>query len=470
MVLLLLSAHCFRMSVAGTKADEMKTKNKPTKYSGDTMAPSPENANDTISDEENLDKSVNTGRVKTWKILVWIIVLLILIYATLFFMEGYLRKNFKLPKNLIVNYYAFPPAKRGEMIKTSQFEYNTTHNYSSQGFRDSDFSTKNLNKDVILFIGDSMVEGTGVEANERFTDLLLEKLENKYTGINLGQLATNPNTYFDNLITAGFAFDPEIVVTTIFIGNDFIGAEKYKIPDTYEINKELTNPFEDPDSILEKMGFRYLNNLVKQVLAKQLILEPNTETEGTLWEQHYRRKVDKDFFTTRFGVTAEELNKYTATVNPTILEQVYSGRLTPGPLGALVQQKKGGDHETDGKISTLGIENTFWFVKEIDTAIKKRGKQSIFLIIPSVYQVHPRESEHILYEEYGFATIPEAIKQHNELLNTLKTLMEQENIQYLDATPALKQTDEVKYHLYDQHLNAAGHRVISGMLFDAINK
>ena len=136
--------------------------------------------------------------------------------VSLYLVEGALRLYYVLPTPL-ARYYPLGLGVAGSSISTHQREYDVTLTYNLAGFRDAEIPSRKVADTMrILFLGDSFVEGFGVEVRERFSSLVVRMLDRpgplRYEAVNAAQAATDPLSYYDNLITFGLALRPDAVV------------------------------------------------------------------------------------------------------------------------------------------------------------------------------------------------------------------------------------------------------------------
>jgi len=97
----------------------------------------------------------------------------------------------------------------------SRSYYKVTYNINSRGFRGPEIPPKNQLKRLV-FIGDSMVEGHGVEFKETFSFGIGKKLKNHgWETINAGVQGGSPLYYAANL-KRYLALDPDMVVIVLF--------------------------------------------------------------------------------------------------------------------------------------------------------------------------------------------------------------------------------------------------------------
>ena len=100
-------------------------------------------------------------------------------------------------------------------------EFNVTINISQKGLRDKDYPyNKTGNKKRIIVLGDSFTLGVGVEEDERFTEVLEDKLLENVDVINMGVSGYGTDQELLFLEKEGFNYNPDIVLVAFYIGND----------------------------------------------------------------------------------------------------------------------------------------------------------------------------------------------------------------------------------------------------------
>ena len=150
--------------------------------------------------------------------------------ASLFIGEWALRHFYHFPDSL-APFTPFRNTLPGSHFHLIQKEFAITLDYNRQGFRDRNFDDKLISPRKILFLGDSFIEGFGVEEHQRASNLVEKALNRESAGptvavFNAGQIMSGPSHYFSNLIRFGVGLNPDGVVVGLFMGNDFIGARK----------------------------------------------------------------------------------------------------------------------------------------------------------------------------------------------------------------------------------------------------
>ena len=105
-------------------------------------------------------------------------------------------------------------------------DYDFTLN--SKGFKDMEFAPKKKNVFRILAIGDSFAYGV-VPYQFNYLTLLenqLNREQNRVEILNMGIPSIGPKDYVSVLIREGLALEPDGVIVSFFIGNDFLESER----------------------------------------------------------------------------------------------------------------------------------------------------------------------------------------------------------------------------------------------------
>lgn len=387
---------------------------------------------------------------------------------SLYISEAFLSIYFVIPKP-IANYYPFNPAKSGSTINIDQYEYKIPYKYNSQGFRDEEIQIKkNKEEKRILFLGDSSTEGFGIPLDERYSNMVIKSLGTNYKGINIGQLATNPDNYFDNLITFGLALKPDIVVMGISMSNDFMGGRLYRIPQKYKVNNNIDNKFtEDNSSIINFLQLKYVRTIISQVDKKEKKLLKRYQ-KGNFWDLYFGEKISKKFYLTNTGLDEKNFDQITKTFNKKIVSYYLNGKIIPTLLLEGVKDKLSEDKQGQTTYNDLDYKNTFWFINETQKILKKNKIKYIVLIISDVNQIYPTKFQKILKNDFKMKKIPLRLNQLEGLRKRLVYDLEKEHIEYIDATEELRKSDKLTYYLYDQHTNVYGHKILSDVLLKKI--
>lgn len=181
--------------------------------------------------------------------------------------------------------YRLKPGFKGVAETT---EYRTEIRVNGAGLReDHDYGPKRQDVFRILAIGDSFTMGVGVEASQAYMKLqeqLAPAHAGRYEVINGGVPGYSPGQSLAYLEKRGLALQPDLVVLSLFVGNDII--ESYRQLPFYLVDGYLTNglPQEGmlPPAIkLYLQGNSHLYQLVWPMVARVLHPSHNGELGAT---------------------------------------------------------------------------------------------------------------------------------------------------------------------------------------------
>ncbi len=108
---------------------------------------------------------------------------------------------------------------------------NSMVHINSNGFRDKEYPVSRNNKYRIIFLGDSLTFGWGVEQDETFENLLEVKLNRQYPVeiINFGIGNYNTEQQVNLFLEKGLQYKPDKVVVFYFINDAEVTPEKSKL-------------------------------------------------------------------------------------------------------------------------------------------------------------------------------------------------------------------------------------------------
>ena len=135
---------------------------------------------------------------------------------------------------LRVYYHYFPTfifySRSYERFRGKPFAEEWDFTLNSQGFKDEEFSAKKKNVYRILGIGDSFSFGV-VPYKYNYLTLIEWQLRLKNTNLevlNMGIPSIGPKDYLSLLVKEGLFLQPDMVLLSFFIGNDFDESKKKK--------------------------------------------------------------------------------------------------------------------------------------------------------------------------------------------------------------------------------------------------
>lgn len=102
---------------------------------------------------------------------------------------------------------------------------------NSLGFQDKEFLPKAHDGYRIVALGDSFAFGV-VPYDQNYLTLIEAELQRHHPSLdllNMGIAGTGPPDYYQLLIDEGLAFEPDLVLLSFFIGNDFVGTRRRRL-------------------------------------------------------------------------------------------------------------------------------------------------------------------------------------------------------------------------------------------------
>ncbi|HEY8516453.1 MAG TPA: SGNH/GDSL hydrolase family protein [Candidatus Binatia bacterium] len=354
-------------------------------------------------------------------------------------------------------------------LRLAQAEYDVRLRYNSSGFRDEEFpETKEPGELRVLVLGDSFAEGVGVEQDDRFADLLERDLardrETPVTVIAAGQMATGPASYLRNLYEFGVALRPDVVVITIYVGNDFGAGGTSPARDAKVVE---TLP---PDSLAARGSWRsvvqleYVRALLRQLVSGETLLH-RRPTRSSPWEIGHGHPLSREFFVElakRSGIGEAELERAVAQMDPELVADFYAGRLNPSFLLSAVVQKlaaksgaaRGG--KSKSAIAQL-VRQVVDQMVQAQELLARRGIELLVVVVPDVREVQRRDHDRFL-ARLAMRPSPEMRRSAAVRQRFVRALREK-GIAFVDLTRALRAAGAPTFHVMDGHFNELGHRI-----------
>jgi hypothetical protein len=367
------------------------------------------------------------------------------------------------------------PALAGEELKVEQEDYSIRYAFNTNGFRGDDFpTTKSANQQRLLILGDSFAEGFGVDVEKRFSDLLLETLRkstpSNWDQVNVAQLATNPDAYWDNLVKFGVAFKPDVVILALFMGNDFMGGRAVGPVTPRKVNDTLDLYMGSP-GFVGGMKLEYFRRLISRVFTgtKTLIRRPSG---AAFWDIYFEAKIDRNFYLKRLEISDAEFDNACANIDTHFVADALCGKINPCFLIEAVTnqmrktRRQGND---DPFYNDLDFENTYSYLSECNAILAARKIKFLILVIPDVYNAHTAEYTKYL-KTLGYDNPPGRILQLEEIRLRLLHRLDLDHIDYVDLLDSFRGLSNMAYHKNDQHLNELGHRIAADELFKHLIK
>jgi hypothetical protein len=401
------------------------------------------------------------------------------IYISLLAAEVILNKYYLIKgaktQTPLARYYPLGNDICNRTIRVEQKEFSALFQYNSHGFRDEEIPITKKNETRFLFLGDSFVEGFGVKKQDRFSEVLLRTLnkerDEKFVGINAGQLATNPINYLHNLVDFGVSLKPDHIFVGIFIGNDFQNGRhpSYRVNTSYKVNKIFPKGGFIPVSWKAFLKLDFLTTLAENFISGKPGEIQRQQKEKGFWQIYFRNKIDKKFFMEYLKITESEFDKTTSFLDDNFVKESHAGKLNPGYLLKSIKNFRGDLDKTEYEkyYNNADFENGFNAILKMSEIAKTFGVKFTAILIPDIYQVYPMESSKYLKTILSYPDVPYRVKNElKELRLQLVEALTAHSINFLDITAALKKSPIQTYHLFDTHLNKTGHAIMSELLYE----
>jgi hypothetical protein len=399
--------------------------------------------------------------------------------ASLWVAEGVLRHLFIEPIR-IAKRYPFGKEIFGAHLTLHQREFSVPYEFNRYGFRDDDFpTTKEPDERRVLVLGDSFAEGVGVTTAQRFSAVLKEGLNQKKEGgsasvsvVNAGQIATQPLDYLHNLTSFGLALKPDLVVISIFTGNDFMGGRWIPLSISGEAAKRISEGAAERFPSREEGGMRLLANFLALDYLRGVVTQFHSPSDhprilkrivtDKFWSTYYGKEdLSKKTLSAIFGIPLEKFDQCTADVDPSVVEDTLKQRLNPCFLAAAVAAKcvDTGPATSAPYYAEEDFARTVKVIEAIRAILNARRIGYLFVVIPSINDVVPVEYSRIL-PRIGFQIAPPQLAEQQVLKERLLEVMKNEGISHIDLTESLKRLPSGGFYLFDTHLNPEGQRMV----------
>jgi hypothetical protein len=310
-----------------------------------------------------------------------------------------------------------------------RYESQVQVSINSSGFRDDTFE----NQPHIAVLGDSFVAGMEVEDDERFTELLEQKLGMSVR--NYGLNGYGPTQSLLQLRNRILTEDTEMVIFQLYLRNDF-----HDVSGAYEWMAVRQRP----KAIIS-------GDSIQQIKPVQNLPEVDVE----YWQSCFQADRKKPIRPQNFHL----YNLMTKT-KETITDRWFSeGKYKPHP-----PERRLLSAETDSL-----FQNAFSDARVILRAMKKITQNHnipfLVTIAPSFVQVNDE-----LWDEF-LSHYPNESFEREKLSRMIKEWGDEDNYPVLDLFPALEKTssEQTLYFPINQHWTPAGHKVVAEELLPVLS-
>ena len=366
------------------------------------------------------------------------------------------------------------PGVMGLTFQVDQLDYQVVYQYNRDGFRGPEFpATKPAGCKRLLVLGDSFGEGFGVSLDQRFSELLLGRLNaagtQRWDLVNASQAVTNPDAYFDNLIRFGVAFQPDLVVIAFFLGNDFMDGRAHACPQRYTVQERLPARRSAAAGLC---SLDYLRKLVRQARTQQpLLYRPHVERD--FWSFLFRARIDRAFYLRTLHTSDADFTAACASIDPVFVAESLRSRINPSFLldaaGHRLRKSGKAAQLPETTYNAADRENTYALLAESVKVLQARNIPCVIALIPDVYTAYPEHYGPYL-NSLGFDTLPARLTGLADMQQEILRRFEADGIRHVDLTAALRACGKFPYYLHDQHFNPLGHALAGAELFAYLQK
>ena len=318
---------------------------------------------------------------------------------------------------------------------------------NSDGFRERRLPRRAVRSGKrVLFVGDSMVFGWGVEAEQTFVRLAEQALREQdgadaWEFVNLGVEGTDPLGYRDCLFSYGSQIQPDVVVACIYLGNDALSS----LSPRKDLRPRglLDNLFDlKPSNLLRFVEVRVLNRVPTPPHAM-----PGTKTANPLTQY-----VESDD-----PVVRERLE----AIEPEMLDRALRWRVNPYLVA-------GGIREPDLLARMIGQNNALvrhpsmrLILEEMHGTAQDIGAEFRLVLLAPGYAL-TREMWPSL-EKMGYRTCDEMLAYRRQQ-RTLGRLAGDLGVPLLDTTPFLVAAGDGVCFAEDAHFTPYGNQVVADLV------
>jgi len=313
------------------------------------------------------------------------------------------------------------------------------------GHYDSSFFPKNEGEDLIVTIGDSFSTGT-VPHPYHYTSVCESKLDHAQV-YNMGFCAIGPREYLSILKKEALKLNPDLVVISLFIGNDLTDNLK---------SLRLIKTENRYDRLIRSLFD--LENILLYLLPKRLSLIANEEEKLA------------------FGNMATLQDEDWAGDSVFNMEDIRKGQF-PWLLDPLKETpyftKETFLNIECNRAKLICAENPEYYKEIFCTIIEMREllqeKQFAIMLIPDEFQV-----DDALWKDISDMATNVVLKRDRPQF-IIRQWLEEQNIPCLDLLPYLRKHPPLEdgklhlYHLQNTHFNARGNIVAGDALADFVN-
>lgn len=335
-------------------------------------------------------------------------------------------------------------------------EYNVDFTTNSKGLRYKEIpDNKNRNETRTIVLGDSFVEGEGVQYDDTFENLLEYHFNGEHKGtfrfINGGLSNTGPLQYLRLLKFVGLQYKPDYVLICIYANDVADTPEHLSLQDMY---RTYTHDYASKPPGLSRLVHWMLPRLYTMYALLRDRMRQGSPPEG------FVAKVE--FYARKNGISEEKISAWRQSVRQDLVDDADAGTINPTILSYPLLRP---DYWTTGlDIATPTAERKFatmvLILDEIARLAREEGMGVGLVFIPAVWQYDPRayEVRHPMVE--GGMVRREWLTERTKIQEKLDAWAKSGSVPFLDLTDFLRQkvaAGKTLNYALDLHWNPAGH-------------
>lgn len=352
-----------------------------------------------------------------------------------------------------------PPVSR---MTTSEFSVENVYNRA--GFRNnSNYNDAPAHGVLrIMVVGDSYVEGWGVDFDSIFHQVLHSRLTARGSWsdvecINLGKAGHGPLEYLETIRTSCPRLKPHIVVLAVYMGNDILDSRRHGLQET----AEPENPGFAAYAIREA-----LRKLVPRTyaLACAGLAPPKSPRAST-------HPLDSVFVQVRAhfeGFDSSAVRQRMESMPSDIMRMGMEGAVSPWLVSTAILTP---DVRRRAILMDFPGAEILWhtfasLVVETNQVCAANGCPLVICAVPSSFQVDTSQFDRTFLVDRMGLLFDDAMLELSLPQDRLRALCKENGIPYVDPLPLLRMRarDELFFYRIDTHLTPSGHRLVAQLL------
>ena len=196
--------------------------------------------------------------------------------------------------------YLFYNESYNKRFRGKPFASDGKFNLNSLGFRGKEFTPKSAKGYRIVALGDSFAFGV-VPYDANYLTLIETALQKNHPNadvLNMGIVSTGPVDYWELLKEEGLTYQPDMVLLSFFIGNDFVGPRRRRL---YEFSYlttliyrawKVVRSYRGPVTLTRDANFNYCDDCPTMTEERYLKVESGRSNMYIRGYKRFNKSVD----------------------------------------------------------------------------------------------------------------------------------------------------------------------------------